>query len=108
MFLRGGVAGEVGVAAALLGAIAQPGGQHQGTLQVQTQVVFVGDANGAVQLHRFACHLQPGVLRARLDAAGHGRARCGIAVLSIEQGHRLRHHAGGQFLLDQQVDGAVL
>src|SRR5574337_2237089 len=71
-----------GETATMCTRISQPRRQHQRALEIQARVVFVGEADGSVQLDHLARDTQASVAGARLEAAGHAGSllRRGIGV----------------------------
>ena len=80
---------QVAVAAPVRRGVAQPGAQHQRAVEVQAQVVFIGEANGVVVIDDYGHH--PVEIRAVLAAAREGvKGR----VIAVCQPHRYSRLGG--------------
>jgi hypothetical protein len=79
-------------------AVAEPGRQRKGALQVLADVALVGKAHRAVQLDRFTGDEQCCVRTTGLRPTRRKRARPGI-VRAVERAHGIVDRTNGKLLL---------
>ena len=86
------------------GAVA--GAQHERTVHVVADIAFVGEADRAMHLYRFARD------RARTDVRAVDRAgrqhRSLRRIASFEPRQCIRDDGGGELVLNEHIDGAML
>src|SRR5437870_4869110 len=91
----------------MLRGVAEPGGEYERALQIQSDVVLVGEADRTVDLNCFPRNAQPCIRAARFKATCNRRPLTGRGV-AIEIPQAVLEHRRSELALNVKIDRAVL